>query len=243
MKNRQVLALILIVQVLLIAGCFGNDSSKPKVIQPNKPKPGLEVAPEPTRERPISVNKSKNEIRIYTELNGASLTTSTRHAIVYKEGTEASKALFLSYAKPMQLYDALRTLRARPGNTLKMDSEKRTPVTGEVLKVKVWFESMGYDLESLIKQEPAPGAVVLDWNADEAEWKAAFNVCFGGNGKQAKESDTGEILCLDSCPVSITSNDSWGYGDWEAGLIEFYPQAEKLPPSGSPVIVSFIKQY
>ncbi len=182
-----------------------------------------EATTDPTKDNPLVVDKEKGVVKVYTEVNGKYFSETTRHGIVFKDGSNGDKSVLRAYADQNDFYNALVKIGAKPGNTLTPDSAPGTKVTGDALDVKVSFGDKTYDFAEVIKQDPDNG----------------FNVRFGGNDERAKSKNTGCILCLDSCPVGITSNDTWGFGDWQNGKVKFYGDKDKLPEDGSPVIASF----
>jgi Fe-S-cluster-containing hydrogenase component 2 len=66
-----------------------------------------------------------------------------------------------------------------------------------------------------------------------------LDVRFGGNLDRSKAKQTGCILCLDTCPVGITSNASHPQGSFDGKLVEFKGNKDVLPADGTGVIVSF----
>ena len=66
------------------------------------------------------------------------------------------------------------------------------------------------------------------------------DIRFGGNIKSAYAANTGCILCLESCPVGITSNAAYGYGVIEnTNTPQFFGNADILPEDGTIVTVTF----
>jgi hypothetical protein len=224
-KRIFLLLVVSFLLIILIAGCqrakeIGEkkEAEKAEVAKEKVEKPG-----QPTKTNPIVVDKEAGEVRIYTEVNGKYFFETTRHGIVFKDGKNGDKSVLRAYVNQNKFHDALLEIGAKPGNKLTLESKPGTKVAGDVLTVKVSWDDKSYDFKDIIKQEPDKG----------------FEVRFGGNEERAKEKFTGCILCLDSCPVGITSNSTWGFGDWKAGQVKFYGREDVLPPDGSPVIVTF----
>jgi hypothetical protein len=62
---------------------------------------------------------------------------------------------------------------------------------------------------------------------------------FGGNLDNSTKLNTGCLLCLDSCPVGIGSNESYTYGAVEKRKeVAFYGKKDVLPPDGSLVVLT-----
>lgn len=74
--------------------------------------------------------------------------------------------------------------------------------------------------------------VIVDSN------KKPFQIRFGGNMENALKLNTGCLLCLDSCPVGITSNASYTHGAVEKrNEVTFKGNQSILPPDGTLVMI------
>ena len=182
---------------------------------------------QPTKNTPLVVDEAKGEVHLYTEVNGRTFAESTRHGIVFKDGSNGDKPVLIAYADQLAFHDALEKIGAKPGNTLQADSPAGTKVTGDVLRVTMRWGDTVYDFAHGIKQEPATEAI---------------QVHFGGNREAAAAKHTGCILCLDSCAVGITSNSGWGWNSWASGSVKFFADETVFPAAGSAVIVTFSLQ-
>lgn len=228
MKGKLKFATLMVVIALafLVFGCAEQKAEQGKSTETKSPaaeEAKKKAAEDPTKENPLVVDEANGIVKIYAEVNGKYFSETTRHGVVFKDGSNGDKSILRAYANQNDFYNALVKIGAKPGNTLTLQSAPGTKVTGDALDVKVSFGGKTYDFSQVVKQEPDNG----------------FNVRFGGNEQRAKDKNTGCILCLDSCPVGITSNDTWGFGDWQNGKVKFYGDKDKLPEDGSPVIVSF----
>lgn len=73
------------------------------------------------------------------QINGRFLTDDTRHGIVFKDGSNGHKSLFMGYATPKAFYEALKEAGGTPGENMTMDNKETTHVTGS----KLIFRSTG----------------------------------------------------------------------------------------------------
>jgi hypothetical protein len=179
----------------------------------------------PTKENPIHVDSQERSVVILAEVNGKYLDQTTRHAIVYSGGRNGNKSVFRSYATPKDFCDALIKIGLKAGDNMTMDNKEKTLVQGDLLEVTVsWSGSE--------KKEYRLDDVIADSNGKPIE------VRFGGNLKNALRYNTGCLLCLDSCPVGITSNAAYTYGAVEKrNEVTFRGKKDVLPPDGTMVLI------
>jgi hypothetical protein len=107
-----------------------------------------------------------------------------------------------------------------------MDNMEKTFVEGELLEVSVtWKDARKtYRLDEVIR----------DSNGKP------FAIRFGGNLKEALKRKTGCLLCLESCPVGITSNAAYTYGMIDIRKeVVFRSNKGLLPPDGALVTLTF----
>ena len=71
------------------------------------------------------------------QINGRFLTDDTRHGIVFKDGSNGHKSLFMAYATPKAFYEALKEAGGTPGENMTMDNKETTLVTGSKLDISV----------------------------------------------------------------------------------------------------------
>lgn len=70
--------------------------------------------------------------------------------------------------------------------------------------------------------------------------KKPFAIRFGGNLPAAIDKNTGCLLCLDSCPVGITSNSNYTMGAVEKRKeVGFTGNKDVLPADRSLVVITF----
>ncbi len=146
----------------------------------------------PSRVKPLWIDKKDRRVLLYTELNQRSLSESNPHwGIVFKDGKLAGKSIFSAYSAPLDFHDALVKIGARPGNNLSVHRNGQY-VGGDRLAVSVTWPGLN---RQLTLRE-----VIFDSTGH------GFDIRFGGNRGAALEAQTGCILCLESCPIAITSN-------------------------------------
>lgn len=175
---------------------------------------------------PLRVDAQAHSVTLLVQVNGRFLTDDTRHGIVYKEGSNGHKSLFVGFADPKSLYDALKQASATPGDNMTMDNKETTHVAGSKLDLSViWANaSQSYPFDD----------VITDSNGKKLEMH------FGGNLQAAEEKKTGCLVCLDSCPVGIVSNATYTYGAVEKrNEVKFVGNSAILPPDGTLATVTF----
>ncbi len=178
-----------------------------------------------TKEAPILVDVKGKSVTMLAEVNGKYLVQSTRHGIVSAAGKFGDKSVFKGYASPKDFYEALVKIGLKPGNNMTMDNKEKTFVQGSLLDLTVSWDGArkaSYKLDE----------VIIDSN------RKPFKIRFGGNLETALKANTGCLLCLDSCPVGITSNEAYTYGAVEKrNEVTFKGNMKILPPDGSLVVI------
>lgn len=210
-------ALLGLVMVIWMTGC----SAKQQAVstQPNSNASGAV-----TRDNPMLVDKNAKTVTLYTEVDAKYFVTPTRHGVVSKDGSNADMALFKSWASQNDFYTALISIGAQPGNNLTLKTAGQS-VAGSPLDVTITWAGAG-------KEIPFNDAII-DTQHKSPDYR------FGGNQAAAKSFNTGCILCLDSCPVGITSNAAYPQGSFDGGKVKFTGNKDILPPDGTPVFVTF----
>lgn len=176
--------------------------------------------------KPLRIDSQAHTVTLLVQINGRFLTDDTRHGIVYKGGSNGHKSLFIGYADPKALYDALKQAGATPGDNMTMENKETTHVAGSKLDMSVNWEgaAKSYSFNDVIN----------DSNGKTLDMR------FGGNLQAAQEMKTGCLVCLDSCPVGIVSNATYTYGAVEKrGEVKFKGDASILPPDGTLATVTF----
>ncbi len=178
-----------------------------------------------TKEKPISVDEKERSVSVLAQVNGKYFYQTTRHGLVYAGGSNGDKSLFRSFAREQDFYDALIKLGFKAGNNMTKENAAKTFVQGDPLDVTITWEGA--------KKVYSLDEVITDSN------RKPFQIRFGGNQKNAQQFKTGCLLCLDSCPVGITSNANYTMGAVEMrSEVVFKGNDKVLPPDGSLVVVT-----
>ena len=175
-------------------------------------------------EKMMTVDTSKKEITMQTEVNGKYFTEPTRHGVVFKDGSNGEKSVLRGLANQVDFHQALLDIGAIPGDNVTLENlDQGVKVEGSKLNVFVTWDGLGKEIpfSDIIKSsDPRP-----------------MDIRFGGNLDRAKDKNTGCVLCLDSCAVGITSDSSYASG--ESKTVKFYGNEEVLPEDGTRVTVIF----
>jgi hypothetical protein len=179
-----------------------------------------------TPAHPLKVDTKERSVSVLAQVNGKYLVQPTRHGLVFKEGKNGSKSVFTAFADPQAFYDGLLKIGAKAGNNLTMANKDKTLVQGDILDVSVTWKG-------------AKRAYRLDEAIRDASGKP-LQIRFGGNLAAAREMKTGCLMCLESCPVGITSNAAYTYGAIETRKeASLMGNRDVLPPDGTFVVVTF----
>ncbi|MGK0467938.1 YdjY domain-containing protein [Clostridium sp.] len=211
MKKLMALLSIIILTVSLAVGCSSN-----KVAEETKT---VEKA-----DKLMVVDTDKKEIRMQTEVNAKYFTETTRHGVVFKDGSNGEKSVLRGLVSQLDFHQALLDIGAKPGDNLKLeDMKKAVAVDGDKIDVFVTWEGLEKEIpfNDIIKSSDAK----------------PMDIRFGGNLESAKAKNTGCVLCLDSCAVGITSNANYVTGS--SDTVKFYGNEEILPEDGTRVTVVF----
>ena len=176
--------------------------------------------------QPLRVDANNHTVTMLVQINGRFLTDDTRHGIVFKDGSNGHKSLFMAYATPKAFYEALKEAGGTPGENMTMDNKETTHVTGSKLDISVNWQgaAKAYSFDE----------VIVDSNGKKLDMR------FGGNLTAAEEKKTGCLVCLDSCPVGIVSNATYTYGAVEKrGEVKFKGNASVLPADNTLATVTF----
>ncbi|HYF84634.1 MAG TPA: YdjY domain-containing protein [Clostridia bacterium] len=178
----------------------------------------------PASSEAMVVDKDKKEVSLLTTVNGKYFTEATRHGVVFKDGSNGEKSVLRAIGSEKDFNDALASIGAKGANNVKLDDKgKGVKIEGTKLNVFVTWEGLGKEIpfnDIIISSDPRP-----------------MDIRFGGNIENAKSKNTGCILCLDSCPVGITSNSSYAFG--ESDTVKFTSNKDVLPKDGTTVTVIF----
>jgi len=179
-----------------------------------------------TPENPLKVDMKERSVSVLAQVNGKYLVQPTRHGVVFREGSNGDKAIFAALADPKTFYESLVKLGLKPGNNMTMDNKEKTFVEGDPLDVSVTWKGA----ERIYRMDEA----IKDSNGKP------LAIRFGGNLAAALKMKTGCLMCLDSCPVGITSNATYTYGAIETRKeAALTGNKDVLPPDGTLVVITF----
>lgn len=173
---------------------------------------------------PLKVDLKERSVSVLAQVNGKYLVQPTRHAVVFKEGKNGGKSVFIAFADHKTFYESLIKIGLKPGNNMTMDNKEKTAVQGDPLDVFVTWKGAKktYRIDEAIKDSNGKPIVIR----------------FGGNLQAALDKKTGCLICLDSCPVGIASNATYTYGAIETRKeASLMGNKDVLPPDGTFVVV------
>ena len=179
-----------------------------------------------TPKNPLKVDMKERSVSVLAQVNGKYLAQPTRHGVVFREGSNGDKAIFAALADPKTFYESLVKLGLNPGNNMTMDNKEKTFVEGDPLDVSVTWKGAKrtYRMDEAIKDSNGKPLAIR----------------FGGNLATALKMKTGCLMCLDSCPVGITSNATYTYGAIETRKeAALTGNKDVLPPDGTLVVITF----
>lgn len=223
MKKVLSLVLMLVLTMAVSAGCGSQSPAPSTSTDTNKEFKLGELSDTKT----MVVNKEKKEIQILAQVNGKYLTESTRHGVVFKDGTNGEKSVLRGLSNQFDFYNALIEIGAKPGNNISLDDMKNAEksVEGSKLNVFVTWNGLGKEI---------PFSDIL-----KATEKRPMDVHFGGNLESATNLKTGCILCLDSCAVGITSDAAYKANELDLKKLKITGNLDVLPADGTKVAVIF----
>ena len=126
----------------------------------------------------LRVDANNHTVTMLVQINGRFLTDDTRHGIVFKDGSNGHKSLFMAiYATLKAFYEALKEAGGTPGENMTMDNKETTHVTGSKLDISVNWQGAvkAYSFDE----------VIVDSNGKKLDMR------FGGNLTAAEEKKTG----------------------------------------------------
>ena len=215
-NKKAIIAALLFLIMMVFAGCSSNDEGDSAADKAKSPDQVANVS----LDNPIVVDKEAGTVTVLSQVNGKYLTEGTRHASVFKEGSNGAKSVFTSYGTHEDFYNALVEIGAQPGDNMTPDNGATTHVEGTPIDMKITWDGAdkSYDVNEVIN----------DSNGKEIAFK------FGGNHDRSIEKHTGCLTCLDSCPVGIISNSAYTYGAVEnTKEVVFTGNNDVLPEDGT----------
>lgn len=212
---------------LLLTGCGsqGGEATKETTAQQKGAEVKVEAVAGLTKEDPIKVDKATGTVTFLAQVNGKYLFEPTRHGAVFYDGSNGDKAIFRGFVETEPLFNGLKEIGAQAGDNMTIENKETTHVQGDAFDVTVTWEgaSKEYNINEVVK----------DSNGKP------IDVRFGGNLGRAQAKKTGCLICLDSCPVGITSNTTYTYGAVEnRNEVGFTGNKDLLPIDGSLVAIT-----
>ena len=177
---------------------------------------------------PVIIDADKKEVIIEAIVNGKYFTNPSRHhGIVFEGGKYGDRAVLIGLSDEREVYQALIDIGAVAGNNLKLEEYTKVSknVDGQKLDVFVTWDGLGKEI---------PFAEII--KSDDVR---DMDIRFGGNFEAAKENRTGCILCLDSCPIAITSDAAYATAELDSKKIDKFIREDVLPKDGEKVSVIF----
>ena len=177
---------------------------------------------------PVIIDADKKEVIIEAIVNGKYFTNPSRHhGIVFEGGKYGDRAVLIGLSDEREVYQALIDIGAVAGNNLKLEEYTKVSknVDGQQLDVYVTWDGLGKEI---------PFAEII--KSDDVR---DMDIRFGGNFDAAKENRTGCILCLDSCPIAITSDAAYATAELDSKKIDKFIREDVLPKDGEKVSVIF----
>ena len=177
---------------------------------------------------PVIIDADKKEVIIEAIVNGKYFTNPSRHhGIVFEGGKYGDRAVLIGLSDEREVYQALIDIGAVAGNNLKLEEYTKVSknVDGQQLDVYVTWDGLGKEI---------PFAEII--KSDDVR---DMDIRFGGNFDAAKENRTGCILCLDSCPIAITSDAAYATAELDSKKIDKFIIEDVLPKDGEKVSVIF----
>jgi hypothetical protein len=191
---------------------------------------------------PMIVDKQAGEIRLLAVLQpkafgkGWFKQLPGHHAVTWKGGKKADEALLATYTSDSEVYDAMISIGAKPGNNLtqavwdeRKDEDSKAPETrveGSPVDVLVWWEGL---------PEPLPLTELL-----KDPGTKGIDLRFGGNKALIPIWKSGCIVCLQSCPGAKISNHQYTIRDYVQGRATFTVNISTVP-KGERKAVVFIR--
>lgn len=111
---KKGLAALCLLAVAGLSGCDQKENAAAKVEYD-----GL------SNSQPLRVDANNHTVTMLVQINGRFLTDDTRHGIVFKDGSNGHKSLFMAYATPKAFYEALKEAGGTPGENMTMIIKKR----------------------------------------------------------------------------------------------------------------------
>ena len=229
--NKKIIIILSLLSAFMFSSCGSKQSEESNNSASGNPQLTNSMGSVILRDEgavPVVIDKDNKEVIIEATVNGKYFNTPSRHhGIVFKGGKYGDRAVLVGLTDEREVYQALIDIGAVPGNNLKLEDYGKVTeyVDGQKLDVFVTWD--GLDKE-------VPFSEVI-----KSSEERPIDVRFGGNFEAAKSNRTGCILCLDSCPIAITSDAAFATAELDSKKIYKYIREDVLPADGSKVYVIF----
>lgn len=184
----------------------------------------------------VVVVRWPNEVEFTATVNAKSFESGGMpgyHAIVWSEGNAAHAALLRAEVSDRQILAAFRSLGAKPGDNLSMETwEERDNPKSPAPDTAVAGPAVEVLLRLPGHRQLVPLSSVLEDSAGRG-----LVMRFGGNEANIPKWKSGCIVCLYSCPGSKVGNAAYTVRDYARGTTRFRVKPGTLPPDGTPVRV------
>jgi hypothetical protein len=177
------------------------------------------------RHQRMVIDTAKGAVDLRAQYQPQALTSASNgdhHFVAYSKGPSREHALFFSDIQPLEFWNALSAIGARPGDNLpakawsqRNDPQAKAPrirTRGSLLEATIIYDSTEYPL----------GAIV----ADDQNQPYAFR--FSGNKANWDRWHSGCLACFQSCPSGVASNAAYTMHDLALGKTGF-TDADSVP--------------
>lgn len=230
---KKILKLLLVTMLVVMLGASsvacGDKTTETSGNATEPAKDQVEAVEGLTAEEPMKVDAQEGTVTFLAKVNGKYLYEPSRHGAVFEGGANGDKAIFKGLVEPLAFHDAFIEIGAKAGNNMTLENKDTTKVKGDAFEVTVTWngaeKAYGFD------------EVVKDSN------NTPIDIRFGGNHDNASDKKTGCLICLDCCPVGITSNAVYTYGAVEnRNEVGFTGNKDLLPADGLVAITLKLKK-
>ncbi len=225
MRSSRVVVLLVLASSLAWLSCGGDDESAAKDLWPN-----------------LTVDEAAGTIVIETTLQREVALAGTWHLIVYKNGSNADKSMFITDAEPAETYAALAHLGGSDGDNVNIDNVAEPDTFTQGSTVEFTFNWEGADKEYSLAE------LFIEDDSLAGGEPVGLEMKFGGNYSGVEgtnpSDETGCSACLFSCKAGITSNASANLALHQADGTEdeevwrYKGNPDLLPPDGTAVTVT-----
>ena len=228
--NKKIIIILSLLSAFMFSSCGSKQSEESNNSASGNPQLTNSMGSVILRDEgavPVVIDNDNKEVIIEATVNGKYFNTPSRHhGIVFKGGKYGDRAVLVGLTDEREVYQALIDIGCVEGTNLTMEDMKLSKaVKGEPLDVFVTWEGLSKEI---------PFSDII-----RSSEERIMIVRFGGNFEAAKANRTGCILCLDSCPIAITSDSSFTTAELENKEIDKYIREDVLPADGSKVYVIF----